>query len=622
MKRKLFTATALYGAMIFLLAGTVFTACTKDYDDDLRIQRELIENNEKELRATIDAYQTQVDNLLAQMEQAYKHADAEQQIEIDAAKAKLVELEQALKIAENNISALSSSFEAFKVAVEADFNLVNQQIQAINTRIDGVDKKIDGIDSRLKSVEAAIEGLEDFRDAAIKEIEMMKKAQDASDAAIKELEKRVAAIDNLIATLQAQYENLADIVAQQGENLTDKINDLNANLTGKINDLNTNFGLQITTLTSTLTEQITQLSVALGQLETRTQENLNAAKAELNSAITNTKNDLQREMDAFKTEVNGKLAEVAGEITTIGRDVNELASGMGELYDDYNDLLEQITGVKGDFAGLSQRIDALTVELAKKAAELNVLIDANKTNNAENKAAIRELETEMQGIANQVTQMQTSLEEQIAQAVADKVTRTEFEQLDEDYKAADAALRELIDTIDNETIPALQADLTALEGRMDNVEQAVAALQNRIQAIRWVPAYEDGYLTLAAAKNVGGSAYDSAVVTEEVYIVCNDAEIIAKITAADSPYTVEVVTNEVQTRALVASPFGKPAVSAGSTANTLKIELAYTDLATLWTDFSAAVGVTPVKLQLALKISDDKGNTAMTDFMNVAIENN
>lgn len=622
MKRKLFTATALYGAMIFLLAGTVFTACTKDYDDDLRIQRELIENNEKELRATIDAYQTQVDNLLAQMELAYKNADAQQQIEIDAAKAKLVELEQALKIAESNISALSSSFEAFKMAVEADFNLVNQQIQAINTRIDGVDKKIDGIDSRLKSVEAAIEGLEDFRDAAIKEIETMKKAQDASDAAIKELENRVAAIDNLIATLQAQYENLADIVAQQGENLTDKINDLNANLTGKINDLNTNFGLQITTLTSTLTEQITQLSVALGQLETRTQENLNAAKAELNSAITNTKNDLQRELDAFKTEVNGKLAEIAGEITGIGRDVDELTSSTGELYDNYNDLLGQITGVKGDFAGLSQRIDALTLELAKKATELNVLIDANKTNNAENKAAIRELETELQGISNQIEQMQADLEQQIADAVADKVTRTEFEQLDADYKAADAALQELIDTIDNETIPALQADLTALEGRMDNVEQAVAALQNRIQAIRWVPAYEDGYLTLAAAKNLGGTAYDSAVVTEEVYIVCNDAGIIAKITAADSPYTVEVVTNEVQTRALVASPFGKPAVSAGSTANTLKIELAYTDLATLWADFNTAVGVTPLKLQLALKISDDKGNTAMTDFMNVAVVNN
>ena len=55
--------------------------------------------------------------------------------------------------------------------------------------------------------------------------------------------------------------------------------------------------------------------------------------------------------------------------------------------------------------------------------------------------------------------------------------------------------------------------------------------------------------------------------------------------------------------------------------NVLKIEMEYTDLATLWSSFNAATDPTPIKVQLAVKISDDKGNSAMTDFADVVIVN-
>ena len=42
MKRKL-----SYAIVIALCGMMGFTSCTKDYDDDLRIHREMIENNEK-----------------------------------------------------------------------------------------------------------------------------------------------------------------------------------------------------------------------------------------------------------------------------------------------------------------------------------------------------------------------------------------------------------------------------------------------------------------------------------------------------------------------------------------------------------------------------------------------
>ena len=49
--------------------------------------------------------------------------------------------------------------------------------------------------------------------------------------------------------------------------------------------------------------------------------------------------------------------------------------------------------------------------------------------------------------------------------------------------------------------------------------------------------------------------------------------------------------------------------------------MGYTDLATLWSSFNAATDPTPIKVQLAVKISDDKGNSAMTDFADVVIVN-
>ena len=100
MKRKL-----SYAIVIALCGMMGFTSCTKDYDDDLRIHREMIENNEKELRATIDAYQVLVNNTIEQMEIAYKNADnlikQEMKAEFDAAKARLTALETALETRDN-----------------------------------------------------------------------------------------------------------------------------------------------------------------------------------------------------------------------------------------------------------------------------------------------------------------------------------------------------------------------------------------------------------------------------------------------------------------------------------------------------------------------------------------
>lgn len=49
--------TKMFYAIAIAICGAVgMNSCTKDYDDDLRIQRELIESNESNIKAELAAY--------------------------------------------------------------------------------------------------------------------------------------------------------------------------------------------------------------------------------------------------------------------------------------------------------------------------------------------------------------------------------------------------------------------------------------------------------------------------------------------------------------------------------------------------------------------------------------
>lgn len=596
MKRKF-----SYAIVIALCGMMGFTSCTKDYDDDLRIHREMIENNEKELRATIDAYQVLVNNTIEQMEIAYKNADnlikQEMKAEFDAAKARLT----ALETAKNNITALQTDLTTFKAAVQLDFQEVNNKITAINARIDDVELKITALDGRLTSAEQAIIDLKAWKTLAEGKLEDLKNSQTATAADVEALKTRINTAEGKITALETLCNNLkaefkaADVALGQ-----------------RIDDLTTALGTQETSLTA---------------LITNTQNALNARIDDFKSEMTTAWND-------YKTTVDGKLAAMATQLTAVIADVNTLTGELATLNGKVGTLETAVANLTAQIAGLASqtaldalttRVNQLTIDLAAKEAALKVLIDANKDGITANKAEIETLKVEINTIKADMQAMKTELTQAIADAVSDKVTQTAMDtaiaQLESDYKAADLALQALIDTINNTTLPAMDGKITALEDRMDTVEADIEAIKNRIQAVRWVPAYSDGKLTLQATKNVGGTEYDSAALEEQLYVTSANANIIADILDASKGYTVEVIANSVNTRAIVTSPFGTATVTAGTENNVLKIAMGYTDLATLWSSFNAATDPTPIKVQLAVKISDDKGNSAMTDFADVVIVN-
>lgn len=594
--------TLIYAFTLALCSVVGFSSCTKDYDDDLRIQRELIENNEKELRALIDAYQVLVDNTIKQMEIAYKNADElirqQMQAEFDAAKKRLTDLETALAAAEGNIAALQSDLAAFKAAVNLDFQRINAHIAAINARIDDADKKIAALDTRLTTIEGAIVDMKAWKTLAEAKLAELERSQEASKTEIEALKTRIAAIEARITALEQQYASLELAMNKADDALNKRIDDLVAQMESQLN-------MQ----TTTLTELITNVQIALTDDMAQLRAEMLQFKTDINVAF----GEYKQEMDTKFEEVSLQIEEIVAHISDMEATIWMITDNIYEIESKLNELIARLAGLASadELKALSARVDAIYLELRARDKELEVMINANKDDIAAQKAEIAALK-------QQLADMQSSLDQKIAAAIADKVTQTEMDaavaQITADYQAADEALQALIDTLNDTTIPAL-------ESRLDGIEEYITGLQDRIQALKWVPDFSDGALTLTATKHIDETHYISAVLSENLYIACNAADIIDRIIAQESAYTCEVIVNAVTTRGIVPNPFGTARFSAGVASNTLMIEMDYTDLASLWDTFNTEQNPRPMGLQLAVKITDDKGNTAMTDFADVVIVN-
>lgn len=595
MKRNFFYA------IVITLCGTIgFSSCTKDYDDDLRIQRELIEQNNQELLAMIKAYQVLVENTIEQMDIAYKNADnlikQEMEAEFNAAKSRLTALETALAAAESNISDLQIDLTTFKAAVELDFQGVNNLITAINSRIDDADAKIAALDGRLTMVETAIADLKAWKVLAENKLTELENSQTATAAEIDAMKTRINTAEGKITSLETLCNNLK--AEFQAADLA---------LGARIDDLMNKLGVQETSLTALITS-----------VQTTVTDEINDFKTEMRSAF-----------DDYKTTVDGKLATMAADLAAVVADVNTLTSDLtalsgqvGTLETAVANLTAQIAGLASaaDLENLKTRVDALVLDLAAKEAALKALIDNNKGNIDLNKAAIEALKDEIKTIKDSITALEASLTNAINVAVADKVTQSAMDaaiaQLDADYKAADAALQTLINEINNTTIPALESDITALEGRMDVVEADIAAIKNRIQSIQWVHAYADKNLTLVVTEGTG--EFTAAMLEAEVYVTSNDADIVQKI--VDGDVSLEILANKVAlTRSIEASPFEAPILSKVDD-NVVKITLNWADLTALYASYSAAVTGDPVDYQLAVKVTDANGNNVVTDFASIVIK--
>ncbi len=603
--------TKMFYAIAIAICGAVgMNSCTKDYDDDLRIQRELIESNESNIKAELAAYQTVIDNTIKQMDIAYKNSDEvikqEMQAGFDLAKRHLEELGNALNAVKDELGAFKGNYEEFKGKYEEFKETVNLALQYIETEIDAInvkiadqDSKITALDGRLITAEAAIADLKAWKTLAEGQLEELKNSDTENKAAINDLENDVNTINSEISALETNYSNLEAAYKAADDALAGRLDD---------------FQTLVTTMQSTLLENIAdykdELKNAFAEHKTAVQGELETLGTQLGGVVGNVTT-----LTGRITDLEGRMSAAEGDIDVVEGKITALETQMATVISHTTD----IANLKTNLTAALGKIGALETSLADKEAALKLLIKANEDAAAANKTAIEGLEADIATLNTNLAAQKTDLETAIANAVADKVTTTALQSA---IDALKADLEGQITTI-NGRLDALEAKDTELEGKLTTLEGKVANIENRIQAIKWVPAFTDGNLTLNATKDVGGTTYADAKIEEQLYITCNDADIINKIVAG-SDYTVEAVFNRVAaSRAIEASPFGAVTVEAvPGVDNVLKITLAYTDLAALFGTYGGEVASKLTDMQIAIKISNTTtGDMIMSEFAGVMIKN-
>lgn len=604
--------TKMFYAIAIAICGAVgMNSCTKDYDDDLRIQRELIESNESNIKAELAAYQTVIDNTIKQMDIAYKNSDEvikqEMQAGFDLAKRHLEELGNALNAVKDELGAFKGNYEEFKGKYEEFKETVNLALQYIETEIDAInvkiadqDSKITALGGRLITAEAAIADLKAWKTLAEGQLEELKNSDTENKAAINDLENDINTINSEISALETNYSNLE--AAYKAADVA---------LTGRLDGFET----MQTALLENITDYKDELKIAFADHKTAVEGELDALGTQLGTVVSDV------------ATLTGKITTLEGRVGTAEGKITALEAQMATVISHTTDIAD----LKTNLTAALGKIGALETSLADKEAALKLLIKANEDAAAANKTAIEGLEADIATLNTNLAAQKTDLETAIANAVADKVTTTALQSAIDALKAdlegqittAKTALEGQITTI-NGRLDALETADTQLGNRLTTLEGKVTNIENRIQAIKWVPAFSDGNLTLNATKDVGGTTYADAKIEEQLYITCNDADIINKIVAGNG-YAVEAVFNRVAaSRAIEASPFGAVTVEAvPGVDNVLKITLAYTDLAALFGTYGGEVAPKLTDMQIAIKISNTTtGDMIMSEFAGVMIKNN
>lgn len=611
--------TKMFYAIAIAICGAVgMNSCTKDYDDDLRIQRELIENNESNIKAELAAYQTVIDNTIKQMDIAYKNSDEvikqEMQAGFDLAKRHLEELGNALNVVKDDLGAFKGNYEEFKETVNLA-QVIETEIDAINVKIADQDSKITALDGRLITAEAAIADLKAWKTLAEGQLEELKNSDTENKAAINDLENDVNTINSEISALETNYSNLE--AAYKAADLA---------LTGRLDDFQTLVETMQSTLLENITAYKTDLQNAFAEHKTAVEGELDALGAQLGTVVSDV-----TALTGRITTLEGRIGTAEGDIDVVEGKITVLEAQMATVISHTTDIAD----LKTNLTTALGKIGALETSLADKEAALKLLIEANKDAAAANKTAIEGLEADIATLNTNLADQRTALETAITNAVADKVTTTDLQSaintlktdLQGEITTAKNELQGKIDTINNK-LTELENKDTELEGKLTTLESKVTNIENRIQAIKWVPAFSDGNLTLNATKDnpVSATTYTEAKIEEQLYITCKDADIINKIVAGNG-YTVEVVFNRVTaSRAIEASPFGAPTVAeVTGTANVLKITLLYKadNLAALFTTYGSASTATLTDMQIAIKISNTTtGDMIMSEFAGIMIKNN
>lgn len=498
MKRN--STMSLFAAML-LLTGSgciLMTGCQKDYDGQIEILRNQIENGDVNVNNLLEKIELIEKQIITLQEAAKEHAEFKESI------SKLIkDLETTKNELEGKIAELQKAMEENDQNIK---NMIEQAVQEFDKKLLELSKEIDAeisakyneLDGRIRKLEEQYQSLQEKQNATEKaisdlkeEIANLKESQleekQKLENALKQLEELNQKLTDNLERIDGKLEELDNAAKENAQNLEqlreDTKNDilnLKNEVDGKINEIDT---------------QLEGISDAVSKLQD-TVRNLNTRYDELDKRINKLIDDydaqIEKIWDAIKDINNGGGTtdpELSKLVEQLQNDLKDLQAKVAELNEKYlsieslygklDERMGNVEGIVKDhtarISALQKQLDALGVrvtDLEKQVEQMKQFYDD----------AIADIENRLNSLENgsvppadlsQIKQMLNEL-----QAYVNKNTNDILEL--KDNQAQQAGLLSALESKMNAGFLALNNNYNALSGRVDDIykrlEDALAAL--------------------------------------------------------------------------------------------------------------------------------------------------
>lgn len=495
MKRN--STMSLFAAMM-LLTGSgciLMTSCQKDYDGQIEILRNQIENgdvNVNNLLEKVKLIEKQIETL---QEAAKEHAEFKESI------SKLIkDLEATKNELEGKIAELQKAMEENDQNIK---NMIEQAVQEFDKKLLELSKEIDAeisakyneLDGRIRKLEEQYQSLQEKQNATEKaisdlkeEIANLKESQldekQKLENALKQLEELNQKLTDNLERIDSKLEELDNAAKENAQNLEqlreDTKNDilnLKNEVDGKINEIDTQLkGISsaVSELQDTvvkLNNRYDDLNKHIKELEMRYDAQIKKIWEDINNGGGTTAPELSKVVEQLQNDLKDLQAQVA--------ELNAKYLSIESLYGELDERMGNVDSIVKDhtarISALEKQLDALGVrvtDLEKQVKQMEQIYN-DAIANIENRLNSLENGSVPPADLSQIKQMLNEL-----QAYVNKNTN-DILQL-KDNQAQQAALLSELESKMNAGFLALNNNYNALSGRVDEIykrlEDALAAL--------------------------------------------------------------------------------------------------------------------------------------------------
>lgn len=469
MKRN--STMSLFAAML-LLTGSgciLMTGCQKDYDGQIEILRNQIENgdvNVNNLLEKVKLIEKQIETL---QEAAKEHAEFKESI------SKLIkDLETTKNELEGKIAELQKAMEENDQNIK---NMIEQAVQEFDKKLLELSKEIDAeISAKYNELDGRIRKLEE-------QYQSLQEKQNATEKAISDLKEEIANLK------ESQLEE-----KQKLENALKQLEELNQKLTNNL-------------------ERIDGKLEELDNAAKENAQNLEQLREDTKNDILNLKNEVDGKINEIDTQLEG-ISDAVSELQDTVRNLNtrydELDKRINKLIDDYDAQIEKIWDTIKDINNgggttdpeLSKLVEQLQndlKDLQAKVAELN-----EKYLSIESLyGKLDERMGNVEGIVKDHTARISALQKQL-DALGVRVTDLEkqVEQMKQFYDDAIADIENRLNSLENGSVPP--ADLSQIKQMLNELQAYVNKNINDILQLKDNQAQQAGLLSALESKMDAG----------------------------------------------------------------------------------------------------------------------